>query len=72
MASPAGPGRCGTEWRKSRYSMANGNCVEVATLDDTVIVRDSLKPGDVVVSYPARAWQAFIADAKTGKFDISS
>lgn len=71
MSSPTGPDVHSKEWRTSRHSMANGNCVEVAAVDDAVVVRDSVKPGDVVVSYSARAWQSFIADAKDGKFDTS-
>jgi hypothetical protein len=71
MSSPMGPEGRSKEWRKSRHSMANGNCVEVAAVDDAVVVRDSVEPGDIVVSYSACAWHAFIDDAKNGKFDTS-
>ena len=43
-----------------------------AAAANSVVVRDSANPADLILGYSAQAWQAFIADAKTGKFDISS
>lgn len=58
-------------WRKARHSMANGNCVEVATIAPTVVaVRDSTKPADFVLAYSADVWRSFIADVKAGEFDV--
>lgn len=51
-------------WRKSRHSVANGNCVQVAASSDAVMVRDSADSAGPVVSYPAEAWRAFITAAK--------
>lgn len=35
-----------TPWRKSTYSGANeGNCVEIADLNDHIAIRDSKVPG---------------------------
>ncbi len=56
-------------WRKSRRSVSNGACVEVAPTIASVIVRDSVDPSGPVIKYSARTWQAFIADTKAGTFD---
>ena len=49
-------------WRTSSYSGANGGeCVEVASTPDTVIVRDSKDRSGYVLNIPATAWRAFIS-----------
>lgn len=56
-------------WHKSSRSSGNGNCVEVAILDDAVAVRDTKdRSGPVLVFTPAE-WSAFVAGAKDGEFD---
>jgi hypothetical protein len=58
-------------WRKSRRSVHNGACVEVAQAASAraVMVRDSVDPSGPQVRYPRRAWQSFVADAKRGTLD---
>ena len=60
------------EWRKSsRSNGANASCVEIAAnLTDVTAVRDSKRPeaGAHVVSRTAFA--AFLADVKSGRYDI--
>jgi hypothetical protein len=61
-------------WRKASYSGTNGGgCVEVSTREVTGyrLVRDSKHPDGAVLAVTARQWQAFIAAAKTGDFDLS-
>ena len=65
-----GPDVYGADWRKASYSMANGNCVEAASACEHIAVRDSVNPGAAVLSYPACAWQAFVAEVKAGSFDL--
>jgi Domain of unknown function (DUF397) len=49
-------------WRKSSYSGANGGeCVEVATMVDAVLVRDSTDRGGDTLTVSAAAWRAFVA-----------
>ncbi|MGD0705877.1 MAG: DUF397 domain-containing protein [Trebonia sp.] len=60
-----------TQWRKSRRSVGNGACVEIAPATGSVAVRDSTDRIGLVLEYPARAWGAFIADTKIGSFDVT-
>lgn len=57
-------------WRKASYSVGNGECVEVAPVGGTVLVRDSKNASGAVLGCPAGAWRAFLARIKndsTGK-----
>ncbi len=45
-------------WRKSTASNT-GACVQVAVLDRSVLVRDSVNPR-VVLTLPPAAWSAFL------------
>jgi hypothetical protein len=52
-------------WRTASYSGANGGeCVEVASTDEAVMVRDTKNRAGATLSVPAKAWQAFIAAMK--------
>src|SRR5258706_2375863 len=55
-------------WRTSSYSNGNGggNCVEVATFDDAVAVRDSRDRGGPVLVMETGAWRSFLDAAKRG------
>jgi hypothetical protein len=61
----------GAHWRKSTSSMGSGQCVEVAYLETgEVAVRDSKdQAGPILMPLPGE-WQAFVAGAKAGEFDI--
>ncbi|TCB95962.1 DUF397 domain-containing protein [Micromonospora zingiberis] len=48
------------KWRTSTRSVGNGNCVEVATVDGHVAVRDSKDRGGPVLAFAASAWNAFV------------
>lgn len=43
-------------WRKSSFSVNNGQCVEVS---DGVHVRDTADSGGTVLTFPGTAWAAF-------------
>jgi hypothetical protein len=54
------------QWRKASYSSSNGgNCIEVATADHTVAVRDSKDPDGPRLAFRACTWQAFAAKLKS-------
>jgi hypothetical protein len=54
----------GAQWRKSRHSSGDGQCVEVARLDQAVAVRDSKNPNSPNLIFTHQAWGAFIRDLK--------
>jgi len=60
----------GVAWRKSLRSVGNGACVEVAPANGSIIVRDSVDRSGPVIRYSAQTWHAFLANAKTGTFDV--
>jgi Domain of unknown function (DUF397) len=57
-------------FRKAESS-DTGGCVEVAALPEGGIrVRDSRNPAGQVLACSDQEWEAFIAAAKTGDFDL--
>ncbi|MFE7562585.1 DUF397 domain-containing protein [Kitasatospora sp. NPDC057500] len=66
---PQGSATADLKWRKSSYSGAQSNCVEVAGgVADAVPVRDSKDPGGPVLLFAADAWASFLAGVKGGEF----
>jgi Domain of unknown function (DUF397) len=60
----------GVRWIKSRHSNAEGNCVEVAVLDEGgVAMRNSRDPDGPALVYTPAEVAAFVAGAKDGEFD---
>lgn len=59
------------DWRKTRRSIGNGECVEVAPIVGNVAVRDSVDPNGPVLRYSAVSWRSFLVDAKSGDFDAA-
>ena len=50
------------DWRKSSYSDGNGGaCVETATGNNMILVRDTTDRDGVTLSVPADAWRWFTA-----------
>ena len=54
-------------WRRSRRCDSN-TCVEVATADGQVYLRDSKDTAGPVLSFTPTAWRGFIAGVKAGAF----
>ena len=54
-------------WRKSSYSDGNGGqCVEAASGDGVVLVRDTTNRDGGTLAFTADAWRAFMTDVKRG------
>ncbi len=52
-------------WRKSTYSDGSGgNCVETASGDSTILVRDTANRDGGALAFTASAWQAFTRTLK--------
>jgi Domain of unknown function (DUF397) len=61
-------GRNSIEWRKSEASVS-GDCVEVAFVDRSVLVRNSRDRTGPVLSFTHSEWTAFLIGARNGTFD---
>ena len=57
------PGRQGRRftlnWRTSRYSGGNQECVEIANGQQSVLVRDSRTPSGTVLEFSPDQWSSF-------------
>lgn len=68
-ASTPSRGDLGLAWRKSTRSIANGQCVEVATLAmGRLVVRDSTDKCGPVAIFAGSHWTAFVKEVKTDGF----
>ena len=58
----------GLDWRRSSRC-GSGACVEVATRDSDVVMRDAKDPDGPVMTFTGKAWTGFIGGLKAGLFD---
>jgi hypothetical protein len=63
VGSPAGE----LVWHQGRQCEA-GACIELASLNEAIMVRSSANP-DAVLTMSRDEWQKFLADLKDGLFD---
>jgi hypothetical protein len=60
MGVKPGPHFC-FKWRKSSYSADQGNCIEIATQNACVLVRDSNDHNGPVLEVASAQWENFLA-----------
>jgi hypothetical protein len=58
-----------TKWRKSTFSGQNGDCVELAEVADTVVMRNSNHPDRGDLTFPRGAVAAFVTSCAAGECD---
>ena len=54
----------GTDWRKASYSNGTGNCVETASGNGVVLVRDTTDRDGGTLAVTAGAWQRFVGELR--------
>ena len=57
-------------WRKSSASIGS-NCVEIASSETLIHVRDSKNPGGPMLSFTRGAWLTFLAASRDGAFKLA-
>lgn len=58
------------DWRKSSYSWANGDCVEVASRSGEMVrVRDSQDTSGATLAFDRSQWNAFVGVLRGGGND---
>ncbi|TDD34900.1 DUF397 domain-containing protein [Saccharopolyspora elongata] len=65
MTTPHAP----EDWRKSRFSGGQTNCVEVGRISDGAAVRDSKNRAAGHLTTDRAQWSAFIGAVKDGRFE---
>ncbi|HYQ64085.1 DUF397 domain-containing protein [Actinophytocola sp.] len=58
-----------TRWRKSSFSGAQNDCVELVVRGAGAAVRDSKNPEEGHVSFANAGWSAFMGIVKDGRLD---
>jgi hypothetical protein len=62
------PGATPPVWRRSLRCVAEHHCVEVASIDGAIALRNSQQPTDVLL-LSSGVWRNLIAGVKAGEFD---
>jgi hypothetical protein len=66
------PRRHRVVWRKSSYSQpTQSDCVEIAQIAGTIVVRDSKNPHGPKLTFTAENWAAFTVTVRAGRFNLT-
>ena len=58
------------EWFVPRRSANGSTCVETKFTDDTVYVRNNLRPNAGTAEFTHEEWAAFVGGVKDGDYDV--
>jgi hypothetical protein len=61
--------RAALSWLKAQASSHNGQCVEIASADGKIAMRDSKNPDGPILIYTPAEFSAFLDGARNGEFD---
>ena len=64
------PDLTGARWRSGGTTEGATGSVEIAFVDDVIVMRDSKKPDGPVLVFTRAEWDAFVAGAKDNEFDL--
>lgn len=56
-------------WHKGSFS-GDAGCVEVADLDQLIMLRHSKDPDGAVLKFTRTEWAAFVEGVRDGEFDL--
>jgi hypothetical protein len=56
-------------WRRSSFC-ASSECVEIARLDDMIVMRDSKDPSGHVLRYTTEEFRFLVRNIKAGEYDF--
>ncbi len=56
-------------WHKSAASPYTTTCVEAATVDGGMLLRDSTDPKGPILAFSDAEWDAFVTGVRRGEFD---
>jgi hypothetical protein len=57
-------------WRKSSYSGAANNCVELGVTTDVTVIRDSKDTLGTPLTVSPAPWSIFLSGIKLGQFNV--
>jgi hypothetical protein len=69
MRPSGAPQTAPSVWRRSSFC-ASGECVEVARLDDMIVMRDSKDPSGDTLRYTTEEFRLLVRAIKVGEYDF--